>query len=234
MKTIGIIGGIGPQATMAFEAYLHEASRRSIPAKANSGYPPLWVRYIRGAPIRLNPDGTPVVPFEPSLTLLDSARTLGGLCDFLVITSNSPHVFINEIQEAAQKPVVNMLELVVSEIKKKGYKKVGIMGISGSLRNGLYEKPLTREGIVSETMTLEIGSRLDTAIFRVMEGVVDEDGKRVAREGLQFLRDRQCDAIILGCTEIPFLLADEVRAGDLIDPLKLLAEEAVKLSIDAN
>jgi aspartate racemase len=231
MKTIGIIGGIGPQATMYFESRLHTCSQKYIHPKANGGYPPMWVRYLREAPIKLREDGTPVIPREPSRNLLEIARILGTLSDAIVITSNSPHVFINEIEQSAQKPVLNMIEMVVREIKKRGYKKVGVMGISGSIQSGLYEKPLTREGIVNLSMSLEISTKLDPGIFKVMEGQEDEASKDVAREALKTLRDSGCDAIILGCTEIPFLLKEEAHSKDVINPLDILAEETIKYAI---
>ncbi|MFZ4663434.1 MAG: hypothetical protein ACOYNY_40890 [Caldilineaceae bacterium] len=51
MKTIGVLGGIGPQATMDFEQRLHQAAQRLIPRRGNSGYPPLVVYYHRRPPV---------------------------------------------------------------------------------------------------------------------------------------------------------------------------------------
>ena len=47
MKTIGVLGGLGPQATMDFEARVHAVSRRLIPGRGNGGYPPMVVYYHR-------------------------------------------------------------------------------------------------------------------------------------------------------------------------------------------
>ena len=62
MKAIGVLGGIGPQATMDFEARLHAVSQRLIPARENQGYPPLLVRYLRHAPVVLEDDNAPAGP----------------------------------------------------------------------------------------------------------------------------------------------------------------------------
>src|SRR5690349_8507351 len=51
MKPIGVLGGIGPQATMDFERRLHRAAQRVIPAHLNGGYPPMVVWYCRHPPI---------------------------------------------------------------------------------------------------------------------------------------------------------------------------------------
>src|SRR5262245_25688586 len=108
MKTIGVLGGIGPQATMDFEARLHAASRCLIPANANGGYPPLVVAYLRHPPIVADESGRPVPPLRPDPRLLDTARRLGAWADFLVITSNGMHKLQPAIQEAAGRPLLSM------------------------------------------------------------------------------------------------------------------------------
>jgi aspartate racemase len=57
MKTIGILGGVGPQATMNFEEHIHLASQQLIPPLFNSGYPPVIVFYHRYAPVQIIAEG---------------------------------------------------------------------------------------------------------------------------------------------------------------------------------
>src|SRR5690242_10333772 len=63
MKTIGVLGGLGPQATMDFEARVHRVAQRLIPADRNGGYPPMVVYYCRHPPVLLTDRGTPQIPF---------------------------------------------------------------------------------------------------------------------------------------------------------------------------
>src|SRR5688572_14845591 len=62
MKTIGILGGLGPQATTDLEARIHLVSQKLIPQHQNTGYPPVIVIYHRHVPVLLKEDKTPVVP----------------------------------------------------------------------------------------------------------------------------------------------------------------------------
>lgn len=55
MKTIGVLGGLGPQATMDFEQRVHRIAQELIPPHGNSGYPPMVVYYCRHPPVLLNP-----------------------------------------------------------------------------------------------------------------------------------------------------------------------------------
>jgi aspartate racemase len=234
MKTIGIIGGIGPQATMQYEELLHAAAQKYISVElinANSGYPPMIVYYLREAPIKRTPDGKPIFPYTPSESMIKAAKLLGQYCDFILIASNSPHAMAPEIENISGKPVLNMVEAVVNEIKNRKLKKIGIMGIGGSLQNNLYGKPLSREGIEAVMISSEISEKLDKSIFKVMAGMNKSEDKSPAEEGLQSLRQMGCDGIIMGCTEIPFLLADHQGENDLINPLEIMADVAIKYAI---
>ena len=64
MKTIGVLGGLGPQATMDFEARIHRVAQRLIPPNKNGGYPPMVVYYCRHPPVLLTEEGKPRLPFR--------------------------------------------------------------------------------------------------------------------------------------------------------------------------
>ena len=88
MKTIGVLGGLGPQTTMDFEARLHAVAQRLIPQLANRGYPPMIVYYLRCPPFVMGADFRPVLPLQPGPQLIEAARRLGPLVDTLLITAN--------------------------------------------------------------------------------------------------------------------------------------------------
>jgi aspartate racemase len=106
MKTIGVLGGLGPQATMDFERRLLRAAQRAIPPHLNGGYPPTVVWYCRHPPILIQDDGRPQLPLRADPRLLEAAGRLGQLADFLVIPSNTPHALQPEIERAAGRKVV--------------------------------------------------------------------------------------------------------------------------------
>ena len=62
MKTIGVLGGAGPQATMDFEARFHAVSQRLLPQRGNSGYPPMIVYYYRSLPMLVDEQNRPLEP----------------------------------------------------------------------------------------------------------------------------------------------------------------------------
>ena len=99
MQTIGVLGGIGPQATIDFEARLHEASNRMLPQRINEGYPPMVTVFLRRQPVLF--DGEKVrQPLQIEPAVLEAAARLGDWADFLVSPCNTLHHFTAEIEEA--------------------------------------------------------------------------------------------------------------------------------------
>ena len=224
MKTIGVIGGIGPQATMDFEARIHRVSQRRIAPRFNSSYPPLVVYFHRRAPLVVDQEGMPILPIRVDPELLKAVAAIGPMVDFLVITSNGAHRFAEDIERASGRPVLSMVDRVVEEVERRKWRRVGLMTLG---RPTIYSEPLERKGIAFEALSDQDQSAIDRAIFAVMEGREDDASKRVAREAVENLRRRGVDGVILGCTELPFLVEPGGEA-DLIHPIELLAEAAVE------
>jgi aspartate racemase len=229
LKTIGVLGGTGPQATMDFEARLHKVAQRLIPQQGNSGYPPLVVYYYRHSPFLLNDDYSRRLPVEPDPRLLEAAARLGTLADFLVVAANAPHVFQQQIEQAAGRKMLSMIEVTLKDIRQREWNKVGVLGFGDPF---VYTRRLWHLHIAYETIEPELRVRLDAAIKKVMEGSNDAESASVAQAAVDSLRSRKVDGIILGCTEIPLLLAEKSSAPDLINPLQLLAEAAIHYSLD--
>lgn len=228
MKTIGVIGGLGPQATMDFEARVHRISQRLLPQWMNSGYPPMVVWYYRNPPMLQDADHHAVQPLQVDPRLLEAAKKIGALADFLVITSNTPHLFHAEIETAAGRNVLSMLRITLDEVTRRKSRKVGVLGFGDPV---FYTRQLTEMGLAFETIDGTLRENLNAAIKQVMEGQHDTTAQLAARHAVAELRSRGTDCIILGCTEIPLLLEDELHDADLINPLQLLAESAVRYAI---
>ncbi|HLX31791.1 MAG TPA: amino acid racemase [Gaiellaceae bacterium] len=228
MKTVGVLGGLGPQATMQFEALVHGVAQRSIPQNANGGYPPMFVYYFRDVPFVANAAGAPELPLRPSAVFLSAASELGRVADFLVITSNFLHVFQAQIEAAAGCEVLSMVDLAIEQVAELGWQRVGVLGFGDPL---VYTDRLSAAGVEIETINGERRRSLDEAIVSVMEGRLDDQAALAAKSALSELRERRVDGTILACTEIPLLLGHSAGASDLIDPLPLLAEATVRRAL---
>ena len=229
MKRIGVLGGISAQATMDFEARVHRVSQRLIPQHWNRGYPPMVVWYHRRPPIRVHDDGRPWEPRELDPELVEAARWLGKAVDFIVIPCNAAHVGVTAVREAAGGPVLSMVALAVDAVTRRGGRRVGVTGFAGA--PGVYVDALRQRGIECATIAASLQAPLDAGIHAVAEGREGPSHVAAARAAVAALRAEAVDGIVLGCTEIPLLLEADGPQPDLVNPLALLAEAAVRLAI---
>lgn len=228
VKTIGVLGGMGPQATMDFEARIHAAAQRLVAQKFNSGYPPMVVYYYRRPPFLLDEHGAPRRPLSFDPELLRAAKRIGTIADFLVITSNAPHLVQDEIEKESGREVLSMIDVTLEEVGSRGWKRAGVLGFGEPT---VYTTRLTPLGISYDLLDAAARTRLDGGIGRIMEGRATAEDRRTALGAVNELRARGVDGIILGCTEIPLLLGADADAPDLLNPAALLAEAAVRLAI---
>lgn len=227
MKTIGVLGGLGPQATMEFERRVHRVSQELLPARGNSGYPPMVVWYHRHPPGVLDERGALRVPPEPHPGLLEGARALGRLADFLVVTSNGVHLMREALETAAGRPILSMIDVTLAEVERRGWRRVGVLCMGGPQ---VYAQPLEARGLAWASLPAELQTPLNAAILTVMEGQGDTHAAH-ARAAVAAVRASGVDGVILGCTELPFLLPEELDRPDVLDPGALLAGAAVRHAI---
>ena len=228
MKTIGIIGGMGPQATVDLEMRIHKVAQQVLPQAQNGGYPPMIVEYYRHPPLLLSENHFPVFPLQIDPRLLAVVKKLGRMADFLLLPANGVHRFQNEIENASGRTLLSMIDATMDEVKKRKWKRVGVLGL---MTLEIYTRRLTEMGITFEVVNAELQRQIDKTIFRVMEGRDDENDRAIVLKAITDLRNKKVDGIIPGCTEIPLLLGKEMDASDLVNPAQLLAEAAVKYAL---
>src|SRR5215217_2448913 len=185
MKTIGVLGGIGPQATMDFEQRVHQVAQQLIPAREGSGYPPMVVHYCRHPPIRLDANGLPYFPIQPDPRLVSAAQALGQLADFLVIISNGAHMVQPAVEQAADRRVLSMIEVTMAEVARRGWQRVGVLTYVAPL---VYAQALEQGGLAWVGIDTALQAPLDAAIMAVVEGWAGAQEIEHARHAVEALR----------------------------------------------
>jgi len=231
MKTIGIIGGMGPQATVDFEQKIHDISNKLIPPHINQGYPPMVVYYFRNDP-RVTKDSTHLTEtLEPSEGLLGVAKKLGSHADFLVIPSNTPHFFQKQIEDTSGIPLLSIVDVTIETVLSRCISSVAVLAIGDTLHHELYQKRLEKNDITPVLIPDELVKHLDKSVWAVMEGKDPLSVSKPVHEAISYLESKNVDAIILGCSEIALMIADDLPQKILINPIQLLAEKSVKYAI---
>jgi aspartate racemase len=122
-----------------------------------------------------------------------------------------------------------MIDVTIDDVVRRGCRLVGVTGFAGA--PAVYLEPLRARAVACATIDDRAQAALDAAIHAVAEGRDGAAETAAARAAVATLRRATVDGIVLGCTELPLMLRDDDAAPDLINPLALLAEAAVRFAI---
>jgi aspartate racemase len=223
-KTLGILGGLGPAASVYFYRLITEHTR------ALRDQEHLDIVLMSKASI---PDRTDFIigksPDSPLPAMIDGVRAIiGAGADLIAIPCNTAHYFYDEIQKISSVPVLNIVKETVRLAKNAGIRKIGIMATTGTVTAGAYQQACLEEGIAFALPCERSQSALMDIIYKNIktDGAPDMDAFiRIADE----LYASGAEAIILGCTELSLIRGLEQYSKFLfIDSLLVLALRAIE------
>lgn len=222
MKTLGILGGMGPMAT----AYLLELVVQMTNAKTDQEH--LNVIVLNNPQV---PDRTAHIldPSKPSpLPMLETmAQTLEGLgAGVLCAPCVTSHFFFNQLQGCVKAPFVHMVEETARELQAGGKKKAGILATTGTVKTGLFQRALEKADM-DWALPDEAGQQLVMSLIYedIKAGRPANMGK--FQRASEALFDAGCDSVILGCTELSLVKKDTPLGHGYIDALEVLAKKCV-------
>jgi aspartate racemase len=226
-KIIGILGGMGPEAT----ADLFMRIIRATPVKRDQDH----FRVIIDSNSKIA-DRTPAIlgtgP-SPLPMLIETGKNLERVgADFLLLPCNTAHYFHAGVQAELGIPILHMIRLSAEHIKKNypEVKRVGLQASDGTITSKLYNEIYGEYGIHVIIPSDESQMDIMDAIYRdIKTGDLETGGKLLHRVAVELI-DAGSDAVICGCTEVSLVLHDGDVSVPVVDPLQVLAEEAVKLA----
>jgi aspartate racemase len=233
---IGVVGGVGPAATVDFVAKIV----RNTAARRDQEHVKLVVEQNPQIPDRtehLIGDGP-----DPTIALYSTCKKLEAAdADIIAIPCNTAHAFVERIQPYLSIPVVNMLDETVDHICRsfRGDTLVGLLATSGTVRSGVYRDAAAKAGLRLLVPDDEHQALVMNAIYGpkgAKAGFTEGECVDDLRRALASLAERGAEVIILGCTELPLLLAaDEAyrvagKTVAVLDPTEILAKRCVRLS----
>jgi aspartate racemase len=225
-KTIGILGGMGPEAT----ADLFYRIVKATHVKRDQDHP----RAIVYSNSKV-PDRTPAITGggeSPLPEMLMAARSLEVAgAEFLIIPCNTAHYFVEELRREIGIPVLHMIEITAGQVAEEhtGAGKVGLIATDGTLSSGIYERFFEEYGMEVLLPTLELQGRTMDAIYRHIKRGDLETGREISLIVAKDLVERGAELVICGCTEISLVLKEGDIEVPVVDPLQVLAESAVRV-----
>lgn len=166
---------------------------------------------------------------DPTPAMIDAVRRLSlAGADIIAIPCNTAHIFYDGVRRAVGVPVMNIIHLTVEFCRQMGDRRVGVLSTEGTARAGEYINALESAGIEYIPCTESEQKIINGIIYdNIKKGVIPKaDGLLSVADAM---RERGCDRLILGCTELS-VLKESVELGEgFADSLEILALSAIRL-----
>lgn len=223
-KAIGIIGGMGPEASEKFYGLLIRHAQKDFSVEKNEDFPEV---YLASIPV---PDFISSEEHEQEALIMLKHRV--GEMDklpisFFCMACNTGHLLIDQLRAQTTKPFVSLLEEVPKYIKKQGLKKVGLLGTPTTIRTKLYHGTFKKHGIEIITPVNGDVERLGKIILETIAGKNMEHNQVLIQQIAKRLLDRGAEGIVESCTEIPLIFPKQ-HLVPVFDTLEILALAVLK------
>lgn len=222
-QKLGVLGGMGPQATQVFYQFVLDRTD----AARDQEHLPAVILSDTGMP-----DRTAAILSGDTETLYQRLLGDAGLlencgCTAIAIPCNTSHYFVDQLQREIKVPIIHMIREAAATLAAQDRKRPGILATEGTIRSGLYQKECAALGLEAVAPD-EATQKLVTSI------IYDEikQGEQGSREKFaqidRAIRAAGCDCAILACTELSVFATYHALPPFYLDAMMVLAEESVK------
>ncbi len=165
--------------------------------------------------------------------MLSSAEKLSRSgVDFLICPDNTIHQAFGRVEEKSPLPWLHIAEVVGLEARERGYNRLAVLGTRYLMEGPVYREVLTRMGLEHKIPDPEERSRINMVIFdELVYGQFQEESRDYFARVIERLGTEGCDAVVLGCTEIPLLVTAESSPLPILDSTRLLARAALRKAV---
>lgn len=221
-KTLGIIGGVGPLATM----FIGEMIVRRTKAVRDQEHVHTIIDNDTSIPDRtayiLGESHDNPVPYMQR----DALKLASVGADMIAIPCNTAHSFYEDLVETSPIPILHMIRETAKRAHELGAKRVGILATDGTIAAHVYQNALVESGLEPVVPTADVQKAVMSIIYDCVKA-----GKDVSMDLWRPIEDAMfdlgCDHIILGCTELSIVNRDLKLHSQYIDSLIVLAEAAI-------
>ena len=168
--------------------------------------------------------------YEAGQLLLSSANILVRAgADLLICPDNTLHQALDLVRDRTAVPWLHISEEVAAVALARGFKRLGVLGTRYLMEGPVYRRALAAAGIGHEVPEADDRERINAIIFdELVYGRLEETSRSYFRAAITALGTRGCDAVVLGCTEIPLLITEADSPLPAIDSTRTLARAAIR------
>ena len=223
-KHIGIVGCSAEGAALCYRTICGEA-------------PPLMGEHMHPeVSMHTHPLAEYMVPIRAgdwenvAVLMLSSAQKVSQIgAEFAICPDNTIHEAFEFVKEKSPIPWLHIAEAVANQAIEDGFKQLAILGTKYLVTGPVYPVTLQKFDIASQIPEEDDRERIDEIIFKeLVNGVFTEKSRRYFNAVIEKLKSRGCDAVVLGCTEIPLLVDPDDCPLPVLDSTRLLSRAALK------
>jgi aspartate racemase len=166
--------------------------------------------------------------------MLSSAEKLARAgADFIICPDNTIHQAFDLVEHRSPRPWLHIAREVTKDAQCRQFKRLAVLGTKYLMEGPVYAETLKAFGISCRIPTKEQRERIDRIIFdELVNAQCLPRSLAYFVEVIRGMKDEGCDAVVLGCTEIPLLVTPESSPLPMLDSTRLLAKAAVRKAVE--
>jgi aspartate racemase len=167
--------------------------------------------------------------------MLASARKLANAgADFLICPDNTIHQAFSYVEPRSPLPWLHIAEVVALAASERGYERLGLMGTRWLVDSEVYPQKLAAKSLQCIRPAVSERDEMNRIIMdELVYGIAKPEGIAYFKSVIQHFKEQGCDAVVLGCTEIPLIMNDENSALPTLDSTRLLARAALQRAVSS-
>jgi aspartate racemase len=166
--------------------------------------------------------------------ILSSANKLAKAgAEFLICPDNTIHLAFDLVAPKSPLPWLHIVEEVATEARRHGFHKLAVTGTKYTMEGPVYPQKLSEYGIEHLMPNTDERARIDAVIMdELVNGIFTEESRAYFQRVIGRLSCEGCDAVVLGCTEIPLLIDDTSSPLPTLDSTRILARAALRKALE--
>jgi aspartate racemase len=226
LKTIGIVGGTGPETTVDYYQRIIALYRE----KSGDNFPAILINSVNARPMIASLNAG---RFEDVTAIMLGAieKLAKGGADFAVIAANTPHIVFDDIRPRAPLPMISIVEAAAEAAVDRGMKKLGLLGTKFTMEGTFYHKVFSQRGV--ELVVPEADERVyvhEKYMGELFYNIIRDDTRKELTGIVSNMAERaSIEGVILGGTELSLIFRDPTIAGlPVLDTAQIHVESIVR------
>lgn len=230
MKKLGLVGGMGPESTIP---YYHDIVYGVQNRIGRNFFPNLTIESVNVFEVLSLCNEQKYDELADYLMRAIKSLIKSG-ADFIALSANTPHIVFDRLKEQSTVPLVSIVEVTRDEAIRLNKHKLGLLGTIFTMTDDFFKKPFYSSNIEIIIPTMKEMEYINCKISSELElGIVKKETLESFQKIIKRMAEEEgIEAVILGCTELPLLLSDEVSPVPCLDTMKIHIQHLIDLIVE--